>query len=69
MQSMAKSAAADVNRPAKLTVLKYVRNENVRIAMCGADYVQLCSTLAYVYKSNGFLGLYRGVTPRIGLGE
>jgi len=26
------------------------------------------NTLAYVYKENGIKGLYRGVTPRIGLG-
>lgn len=47
MQSMVKDAAANVNRPAKLTVL---------------------NTLAFVYKENGIKGLYRGVTPRIGLG-
>lgn len=47
MQSMAKGAAADVNRPAKLTI---------------------ANTLAYIYKQNGIKGLYRGVTPRIGLG-
>ncbi|KAJ7293444.1 mitochondrial carrier domain-containing protein [Mycena rebaudengoi] len=47
MQSMAKGAAANVNRPAKLTVF---------------------NTLAFVYKENGIKGLYRGVTPRIGLG-
>ncbi|KAJ7169748.1 mitochondrial carrier domain-containing protein [Mycena filopes] len=47
MQSMAKGAALNVNRPAKLTVL---------------------NTLAFVYKENGLKGLYRGVTPRIGLG-
>jgi hypothetical protein len=47
MQSMAKGAAADANRPAKLTIL---------------------STLKYIYSQNGIKGLYRGVTPRIGLG-
>jgi len=47
MQSMAKGAAADVNRPAKLTIV---------------------STLKYIYQQNGIKGLYRGVTPRIGLG-
>lgn len=26
------------------------------------------NTLAYVYRENGIKGLYRGVTPRIGLG-
>ncbi len=26
------------------------------------------NTLSYVYKENGLKGLYRGVTPRIGLG-
>ncbi|GAA5831337.1 hypothetical protein JCM3766R1_003017 [Sporobolomyces carnicolor] len=26
------------------------------------------NTLAYIYKESGFKGLYRGVTPRIGLG-
>lgn len=46
MQSMAKEAA-NVNRPAKLTIL---------------------NTLAFIYKENGIKGLYRGVTPRIGLG-
>ncbi|KAF9270077.1 putative YHM2-protein of the mitochondrial carrier family [Marasmius fiardii PR-910] len=47
MQSMVKDAAANVNRPAKLTVF---------------------NTLAFIYKENGIRGLYRGVTPRIGLG-
>lgn len=47
MQSMAKNAAASVNRPAKLTIW---------------------STFTYIYKENGIKGLYRGVTPRIGLG-
>lgn len=26
------------------------------------------NTLGYIYKENGIRGLYRGVTPRIGLG-
>lgn len=26
------------------------------------------NTLAFIYKENGIKGLYRGVTPRIGLG-
>ncbi len=26
------------------------------------------NTLSYIYKANGLKGLYRGVTPRIGLG-
>lgn len=43
---MAKGAA-NVNRPAKLTVF---------------------NTLAFIYRENGVKGLYRGVTPRIGLG-
>ncbi|KAG5652299.1 hypothetical protein H0H81_005521 [Sphagnurus paluster] len=47
MQSMAKGAASNVNRPAKLTIM---------------------NTLSYIYKENGIKGLYRGVTPRIGLG-
>ncbi|KAJ2919259.1 hypothetical protein MD484_g1140, partial [Candolleomyces efflorescens] len=47
MQSMAKGAAADANRPAKLTIF---------------------NTLKYIYSQNGLKGLYRGVTPRIGLG-
>ncbi|KAH8102425.1 mitochondrial carrier [Cristinia sonorae] len=28
----------------------------------------ILNTLSYIYKENGFKGLYRGVTPRIGLG-
>ena len=27
------------------------------------------NTLNYIYKTNGLKGLYRGVAPRIGLGE
>lgn len=46
MQSMSK-AAANSNRPEKLTIL---------------------NTLSFIYKENGIKGLYRGVTPRIGLG-
>ncbi|KAF7320297.1 Mitochondrial dna replication protein [Mycena kentingensis (nom. inval.)] len=47
MQSMVKDAAANKNRPAKLTVF---------------------NTLGFIYKESGLKGLYRGVTPRIGLG-
>jgi len=46
MQSMSK-AAANSNRPAKLTIF---------------------NTLGFIYKESGIKGLYRGVTPRIGLG-
>jgi hypothetical protein len=28
----------------------------------------IMNTLSYIYKENGMKGLYRGVTPRIGLG-
>lgn len=28
----------------------------------------IVNTLSYIYKENGIKGLYRGVTPRIGLG-
>ena len=28
----------------------------------------ILNTLSYIYKENGLKGLYRGVTPRIGLG-
>ena len=28
----------------------------------------IANTLAYIYRENGLKGLYRGVTPRIGLG-
>lgn len=28
----------------------------------------IANTLSYIYKENGIKGLYRGVTPRIGLG-
>lgn len=28
----------------------------------------IANTLAYIYRENGIKGLYRGVTPRIGLG-
>lgn len=28
----------------------------------------IMNTLSYIYKENGIKGLYRGVTPRIGLG-
>jgi hypothetical protein len=31
-------------------------------------FLFLNSTLAYVYKEGGIKALYRGVTPRIGLG-
>ncbi|KAI0963742.1 Mitochondrial DNA replication protein yhm2 [Taiwanofungus camphoratus] len=30
--------------------------------------VTIVNTLSYIYKENGIKGLYRGVTPRIGLG-
>lgn len=30
--------------------------------------VTILNTLSYIYKENGFKGLYRGVMPRIGLG-
>lgn len=28
----------------------------------------IMNTLGYIYKENGIKGLYRGVTPRVGLG-
>ena len=28
----------------------------------------ILNTLSYIYRENGLKGLYRGVTPRIGLG-
>jgi Mitochondrial carrier protein len=28
----------------------------------------IMNTLAFIYRENGIKGLYRGVTPRIGLG-
>jgi hypothetical protein len=28
----------------------------------------IANTFAYIYRENGIKGLYRGVTPRIGLG-
>jgi hypothetical protein len=43
-------------------------------AMKSADAVRaaqkktIANTLSYIYKENGIKGLYRGVTPRIGLG-
>lgn len=30
--------------------------------------LNIVNTLGYIYKENGIKGLYRGVTPRIGLG-
>lgn len=32
------------------------------------EKLTIISTLKYIYKENGIKGLYRGVTPRIGLG-
>ncbi|KAF9455057.1 mitochondrial carrier [Macrolepiota fuliginosa MF-IS2] len=32
------------------------------------EKLTIASTLKYIYKENGIKGLYRGVTPRIGLG-
>lgn len=32
------------------------------------EKLTIMSTLKYIYKENGIKGLYRGVTPRIGLG-
>ncbi|KAI0788539.1 putative YHM2-protein of the mitochondrial carrier family [Abortiporus biennis] len=32
------------------------------------EKLTIANTLAYIYKENGIKGLYRGVTPRIGLG-
>ena len=32
------------------------------------EKLTIISTLKYIYKENGVKGLYRGVTPRIGLG-
>ena len=63
MQSMAKTAAVNPNRPAKLTVFKYAHT-TVRM-LCPAD--SPTSTLGYIYKEGGIKALYRGVTPRVGL--
>ncbi len=32
------------------------------------EKLTILNTLSYIYKENGLKGLYRGVTPRIGLG-
>ena len=32
------------------------------------EKLTILNTLSYIYKENGIKGLYRGVTPRIGLG-
>lgn len=32
------------------------------------EKLTIMSTLKYIYRENGIKGLYRGVTPRIGLG-
>ena len=31
------------------------------------EKLTILNTLSYIYKENGLKGLYRGVTPRIGL--
>ena len=32
------------------------------------EKLTIMNTLSYIYRTNGIKGLYRGVTPRIGLG-
>lgn len=32
------------------------------------EKLTIMNTLSFIYKENGIKGLYRGVTPRIGLG-
>ena len=32
------------------------------------EKLTILNTLSYIYRENGIKGLYRGVTPRIGLG-
>ena len=32
------------------------------------EKLTIVNTLSYIYRENGIRGLYRGVTPRIGLG-
>lgn len=66
MQSMAKSAATDAKRPVKMTVLKYI--VFYLFIFKKTNIWRYYSTLQYVYSENGMKGLYRGVTPRIGLG-
>lgn len=36
--------------------------------LAGTKKKTVFGTLGHVYKENGIKGLYRGVTPRIGLG-
>ncbi|KAJ9121731.1 hypothetical protein QFC22_002352 [Naganishia vaughanmartiniae] len=61
-------ALATWNQP-----IEVVRVE-MQSAMKSADPVRaaqkktILNTLSYIYKTNGIKGLYRGVTPRIGLG-
>ncbi|KAG7528095.1 hypothetical protein FFLO_06409 [Filobasidium floriforme] len=61
-------ALATWNQP-----IEVVRVE-MQSAMKSADAVRaaqkktIANTLSYIYKENGIKGLYRGVTPRIGLG-
>ncbi|KAJ9096605.1 Mitochondrial DNA replication protein yhm2 [Naganishia cerealis] len=68
MASSIGGALATWNQP-----IEVVRVE-MQSAMKSTDPVRaaqkktILNTLSYIYKTNGIKGLYRGVTPRIGLG-
>ncbi|GHJ87679.1 hypothetical protein NliqN6_4081 [Naganishia liquefaciens] len=68
LAASAGGALATWNQP-----IEVVRVE-MQSAMKSADPVRaaqkktILNTLSYIYKTNGIKGLYRGVTPRIGLG-
>jgi len=57
------------NQP--IEVVRVEMQSMAKSTMTSADRpakLTIANTLAYIYRNNGIRGLYRGVTPRIGLG-
>lgn len=61
-------ALATWNQPIEVVRVEMQSMSKATTAVGRPAKLTIMNTLAYVYKENGIKGLYRGVTPRIGLG-
>jgi len=59
-------ALATWNQP--IEVIRVEMQSMAKSAVNRPEKLTILNTLSFIYKENGITGLYRGVTPRIGLG-
>lgn len=61
-------ALATWNQPIEVVRVEMQSAQKKTDLVRAAQKPTVLNTLTYIYKQNGLKGLYRGVTPRIGLG-